>query len=151
MRKVIAVCLLSILVFASTASAQEKPKFEIENGRLKLTQPITFVTDSDKLTPESDAALSHIKAFLEDKTYITLLRIEGHTDNTGSAAYNQDLSQRRAVSVASVLRESGVPGSRSRNDAPVLPVSKPGLLMIMYYRGVGFRAFGGTQMAIRLR
>ena len=40
------------------------------------------------------------------------IEIIGHTDNTGSAAYNQDLSQRRAVSVASVLRESGVPGGR---------------------------------------
>ena len=36
----------------------------------------------------------------------------GHTDNTGTAAYNQDLSQRRAVSVASILREGGVPGGR---------------------------------------
>ncbi len=36
----------------------------------------------------------------------------GHTDNTGTAAYNQDLSQRRASSVASVLRDSGVPGAR---------------------------------------
>jgi outer membrane protein OmpA-like peptidoglycan-associated protein len=36
----------------------------------------------------------------------------GHTDNSGSAAYNQDLSQRRAVSVANVLRESGVPNAR---------------------------------------
>jgi outer membrane protein OmpA-like peptidoglycan-associated protein len=36
----------------------------------------------------------------------------GHTDNTGSAAYNYDLSQRRAASVAAVLRNSGVAGSR---------------------------------------
>ena len=40
------------------------------------------------------------------------IEVIGHTDNTGSAAYNQDLSQRRAVAVASVLRESGVPGGR---------------------------------------
>jgi len=36
----------------------------------------------------------------------------GHTDDTGSGAYNQDLSQRRAVSVANILRDSGVPNSR---------------------------------------
>ena len=40
------------------------------------------------------------------------IEVIGHTDNSGSAAYNQDLSQRRAVSVANVLRESGVPNGR---------------------------------------
>lgn len=34
--------------------------------------------------------------------------VEGHTDNTGSAAYNQDLSTRRAQAVAGVLLEAGV-------------------------------------------
>jgi outer membrane protein OmpA-like peptidoglycan-associated protein len=38
--------------------------------------------------------------------------VVGHTDNTGSAAYNYDLSQRRAASVAAVLRNSGVAGNR---------------------------------------
>ncbi|MFN3846754.1 MAG: OmpA family protein, partial [Paracoccaceae bacterium] len=36
----------------------------------------------------------------------------GHTDNTGSAAYNYDLSQRRANSVANVLSQNGVPAGR---------------------------------------
>lgn len=40
--------------------------------------------------------------------------IVGHTDNTGSAAYNQDLSERRALAVSAVLRNSGVPGNRLR-------------------------------------
>ena len=34
--------------------------------------------------------------------------VEGHTDNTGSAAYNLDLSTRRAQAVAGVLLEAGV-------------------------------------------
>ena len=42
----------------------------------------------------------------------TSVEVIGHTDNTGAAAYNQDLSQRRAVSVASVLASNGVPSSR---------------------------------------
>jgi outer membrane protein OmpA-like peptidoglycan-associated protein len=40
--------------------------------------------------------------------------VTGHTDNTGSAAYNQDLSERRATAVVSVLRSAGVSGSRLR-------------------------------------
>ena len=40
------------------------------------------------------------------------IEVIGHTDNTASAAYNQDLSQRRASAVANVLIKSGVPGGR---------------------------------------
>ena len=38
----------------------------------------------------------------------TLLDIDGHTDNTGSAQYNQALSERRAVSVAQYLNSRGI-------------------------------------------
>jgi len=38
----------------------------------------------------------------------------GHTDNTGAAAYNQDLSQRRAQAVSSVLVNAGVAPVRVR-------------------------------------
>jgi outer membrane protein OmpA-like peptidoglycan-associated protein len=41
--------------------------------------------------------------------------VEGHTDNTGSAGYNQDLSTRRAQAVAGVLLEAGVAPFRVRS------------------------------------
>ncbi len=44
----------------------------------------------------------------------SIVTVTGHTDNTGSAGYNQDLSERRASSVASVLRTGGVSSSRIR-------------------------------------
>ena len=40
------------------------------------------------------------------------IQVIGHTDSTGSAAYNQDLSERRARSVAGILRAGGVSSSR---------------------------------------
>ncbi|WP_208349873.1 OmpA family protein [Pseudaestuariivita rosea] len=48
----------------------------------------------------------------------------GHTDNVGSASYNQDLSERRARAVSSVLINNGVRGGRLRSigrgeDQPV--------------------------------
>ena len=54
----------------------------------------------------------------------TTVDVIGHTDNTGSAGYNQDLSSRRAQAVAGVLLEQGVSPSRVRaygrgEDAPV--------------------------------
>lgn len=38
----------------------------------------------------------------------TLLRIEGHTDSTGSETYNQDLSERRANNVRNLLSQRGI-------------------------------------------
>ncbi|MBF9047432.1 OmpA family protein [Rhodobacterales bacterium LSUCC0031] len=54
----------------------------------------------------------------------TTVDVIGHTDNTGSAGYNQDLSARRAQAVAGVLLEQGVAPGRVRaygrgEDAPV--------------------------------
>lgn len=44
----------------------------------------------------------------------TTVDVIGHTDNTGSAGYNQDLSARRAQAVAGVLLEQGVSPARVR-------------------------------------
>jgi outer membrane protein OmpA-like peptidoglycan-associated protein len=40
------------------------------------------------------------------------IQVIGNTDNVGAAAFNQDLSQRRAVAVADILLGAGVPSSR---------------------------------------
>lgn len=105
---VTASCLASAASPKTSLKTQEKPKFEIEGGRLKLPQPIAFATDSDKLLPESEPALNHIKAFLEDKTYITLLRIEGHSDQQGQATVSQTLTEKRALAVARWLVAHGI-------------------------------------------
>jgi OOP family OmpA-OmpF porin len=98
--------LLTICFFCSIhVQAQD---FKIDGGQLVLPSAIVFETGTDKLKPESEAALTHIKQFLDAKTYITLLRIEGHTDNDGNAATNQTLTEKRALSVARWLVAKGV-------------------------------------------
>ena len=78
---------------------------------VNMPQDLLFATDSASVRSDLTRDLKTVAASLL-KYPNSRIEVIGHTDNTGSAAYNQDLSQRRAVSVANVLRESGVPNGR---------------------------------------
>lgn len=67
-----------------------------------IVRGIFFDTDSDRIKPESAAAIRQIAKTLEANPALKLL-IEGHTDSTGDAAHNLDLSRRRAEAVKAVL------------------------------------------------
>ena len=79
--------------------------------RVVLPQDILFATDSATLQPTLVSDLRAVAQSLQKYPNSTV-QVVGHADNVGAAAYNQDLSQRRAGSVASVLRDYGVPGGR---------------------------------------
>lgn len=78
---------------------------------VNLPQDILFATDSatlrGDLTQDMRAVAQSLLNYPDSRVDVI-----GHTDNVGEARYNQDLSQRRADSVASVLRANGVPSSR---------------------------------------
>jgi OOP family OmpA-OmpF porin len=86
---------------------QKITNFQMENGALKLPGAVVFETASDKLKPESDEVLAVVKDYLEAKPDVTLIRIEGHTDNDGAKDSNQTLSEKRAMAVARWLTASG--------------------------------------------
>ena len=85
-----------------------KPEFKQENGHLALPGPVQFETGKATLKPESDAVLDVVRQYLEAKPDITLIRIEGHTDNVGIPADNQKLSEERSMSVARWLIGKGI-------------------------------------------
>jgi OOP family OmpA-OmpF porin len=85
-----------------------KVEFKQENGHLALPGPVVFETGKAVLKPESDTVLDVVKQYLEAKPDITLLRVEGHTDNVGVAADNQKLSEERAMAVARWLVGKGI-------------------------------------------
>lgn len=78
---------------------------------VNMPQDVLFATDSASLRSDLTGDIRAVAGSLMRYPNSTI-EVIGHTDNTGSAAYNQDLSQRRAVSVANVLRDSGVPNGR---------------------------------------
>ncbi|SHI80358.1 OmpA family protein [Wenxinia saemankumensis] len=98
----------------------------VNNGNqlvVTLPQDILFATDSATLTGSLTNDLRTVAASL-NRYPNTTVNVIGHTDNTGAAAYNQSLSERRAQAVASVLTQSGVAPSRIRaigrgEDQPV--------------------------------
>jgi len=84
---------------------------EGDNIRLVMPNNITFGVDRYEVRPEFYSTLESIAIELKkfDKTNI---RIAGHTDSTGSAEYNQTLSERRAGSVGQLLITQGVVSGR---------------------------------------
>jgi len=80
---------------------------------VRMPEAILFATDSATLNGQLNSDLFVLADSL-NKYPNSVVTVTGHTDNTGSAAYNQDLSERRASSVAAVLRQGGVSGSRIR-------------------------------------
>ena len=61
---------------------------------------------------EKAARLDEIAATLAKHPEIKSIRIEGHTDNRGSDAYNLKLSDARAASVRQYMIEKGLTGDR---------------------------------------
>lgn len=62
-----------------------------------------FDTNSDTLNGEGEQALADLLVQLEKFQEISIMYVTGHTDSRGSEAYNQDLSERRAATVAAYL------------------------------------------------
>ena len=69
------------------------------------TQGIYFDTGSDRIRPESTPTLKEIGTMLKEHGDLKLV-IEGHTDNVGTSAANQTLSEKRAAAVRQFLIDS---------------------------------------------
>ncbi|HEX8910245.1 MAG TPA: OmpA family protein [Anaeromyxobacteraceae bacterium] len=89
------------------------PLVEVEvDGRISLRDAITFDTGRDTLRPESGHVLDEVARALTGHPELRQVRVDGHTDNVGGRAYNQDLSARRARAVVRALVQRGVAADR---------------------------------------
>ncbi|MCC6001257.1 MAG: OmpA family protein [Pararhodobacter sp.] len=79
--------------------------------RVVLPESVTFRTGSSVVDPGFRPALRSVSESLRRHPGTSVLVI-GHTDNVGGAAYNNQLSQDRAMAVARELIASGTSGSR---------------------------------------
>jgi OOP family OmpA-OmpF porin len=88
------------------------PAVVIVQGQLKILEQVKFQTGSAVILGESDGILSAVMKTLAAHPEIKKLRIEGHTDNVGSAAMNLTLSKNRAAAVVAWLVKHGVDKKR---------------------------------------
>jgi len=74
---------------------------------LNMPGNITFATDSSNVSADFYPVLDSVALVINEfeKTYVDVV---GHTDSTGADAYNQQLSEARASSVARYLESQGV-------------------------------------------
>jgi outer membrane protein OmpA-like peptidoglycan-associated protein len=74
---------------------------------LVMASDVTFPVDGDQVNPQFYQTLAAVGEVLAHYDRTTI-EVSGHTDATGSAEHNQDLSQRRANAVAYILSQNGV-------------------------------------------
>lgn len=119
------------LAGAAVGSYQDKQAAELERelaaeqarGELNITKlsgnalkvgiasDATFDFDSAAIKSSAQATYAKIASVLKDYDK-TIIHVVGHTDSTGTDAYNQTLSERRASAVASALTANGLNSAR---------------------------------------
>ncbi|MDF2189922.1 OmpA family protein [Paraflavitalea sp. CAU 1676] len=134
------------LVFGLTTARTEPDQYFITNLRLATGAPdlrnklltegkfvttgILFDVNSDRIKPESYGVLKEIAATLKENASLKV-KITGHTDSDGEAAYNLNLSKQRAAAVkAALTTEFGIDADRMETDgkgesAPVDKATTP--------------------------
>jgi outer membrane protein OmpA-like peptidoglycan-associated protein len=102
---------------------------QTERGLVLTVGDVLFEVDRADLKPGATRQLDKVVTALRDRPDLTLV-IEGHTDSTGAASYNLDLSERRAAAVRQYLVLHGVASNRLRSrglgeDYPVASNNDP--------------------------
>ena len=82
-----------------------------DNITLNMPGNVTFATNSSDLSPAFFDVLTSVSKVLTEYDQ-TVVEVAGHTDSSGSDAYNQSLSERRAGSVAQFLQSQGINNQR---------------------------------------
>ena len=81
----------------------------IQQGHFAMHLPFDF--NQATLRPDAQSTLTALSQLMEQHPSLRI-RLEGHTDQVGSAAYNKKLSLNRALAVKSALTAQGIVGQR---------------------------------------
>jgi len=91
--------------------------------KIEIKETVYFDTGKERIQERSFGLLDQVASVLSRAQYVKRVRVEGHTDDRGTADYNLDLSRRRAAAVLRYLSEHGIAGERLESEGYGL--SKP--------------------------
>lgn len=104
------------------------PKAFVQGTQIKILDEVKFQTNKADILPgkESEDVLLAVQSVLTQHPEIKSVRIEGHTDNTGAAEHNRQLSKQRAQAVQDWLVKHGIEAGRLTAegfgpDRPIAP------------------------------
>ncbi len=87
-------------------------KQETRGMVITLSGSVLFTSGKSDLLPAAQLKLNDVAKALTEQDPESTMVVEGHTDSQGAAAFNQDLSQRRAQTVRDYLVSRGVASDR---------------------------------------
>lgn len=113
-----------IPAYVSSIPARCDGKVTTQDQRLVQAAPVHFDFDSAQIRPDAKAVLDCVAA--TEQIQPVNLHLQGHTDQIGSARYNQQLGWRRAEAAADYLQSQGVERTRltegsSGKSQPIAP------------------------------
>lgn len=88
-----------------------RPIDEIVEGNLVKLNPILFDFDKHNIKPQAAFELDKLVELM-NKNPEMVIKVEGHTDNRGTDAYNMDLSESRAISTVQYVISKGIDKDR---------------------------------------
>jgi outer membrane protein OmpA-like peptidoglycan-associated protein len=93
---------------ARIASVKQEPRGMV----ITLSGSVLFASAKSDLLPDAQVKLIDVAKALSEQDPESKIVVEGYTDSQGAAAFNQDLSQRRAESVRAYLVSHGIAADR---------------------------------------
>jgi outer membrane protein OmpA-like peptidoglycan-associated protein len=104
----------------------DRPTVRLTTKEIVINRPLSFDVNETEILPQQYPTLDEVADILIRTPQITKVRIEGHTDDTGSNAINQKLSQSRADAVKNYLVQAGISPDRLEtlgysSSRPIMP------------------------------
>jgi len=106
------------------------PRVVLTPSSIQITDKVQFELGSDKLLEVSFPLLDEVAKVMQENAQIEILQVEGHTDSSGGAVRNRELSKLRAESVREYLIGRGIAKGRLvakgfGPDKPIAPNDSP--------------------------